>query len=281
MQFMDNSLEGKGKLCIGRKDRDREKRIILYRWLFEFQGTDIFVVIRLLGISRQAAQKFLTVLEQNKYIQVTEKTFPSATRKIYSITGKGFRDWTSLEEVTEVFASRSKFAHSSNLPHHLCVQHAVLDLVMGGDKQNLSRTSAYWEHDLPQEWARRPDALVKQPLVNASGDTVVAHLVFEFEKTAKNSKLIYKIYQQHIEAIQKRRYHAVVMVFPDEGIRSRYLKLFREPQWPLMETDTDDSTARPVMINDMMVYKNRAEIANLDKMFHFRVCTQDAIKSLL
>lgn len=274
-------MDAQGRITIGRKERDREKKIILYRWLYEFRVVDVYIVTRLLGISRQACQLFLNDLSTKGLLQEGYLRLIEGRRKLYCLLKPGFDEWSTLESVGNHFSSKTRILNSRLLHHHLCVQHAVLDMIGKGGSFRLADMEAFWEHNLPNEWVRRPDALLVTQRQNAGGESQAVKVVCEFELTAKSRDRIFWMYQTHVQAMRQKKYHAVYLFFGDESLKTRYQAAFREPQWPVLEMDQHRNKTRRVMQGSEQKTIDTTQIKGLQGVFHFNVCAHEAIKGLI
>lgn len=280
MQFMENSIDTEGRVTVGRKERDREKRIILYRWLQEFRIVDIYVVARLLGISRQACQTFMSELAAQGMLKEGFLRLLEGRRKLYCLVRPGYDEWTTLETVSQPYTCHTRMLGMRHIHHHLCVQHAVLDMIAKGGNFRLSDIEAYWEHSLPGDWERRPDALLITPKHQGNGETQHIKVVCEFELTPKSRERMYWIFQTHIQAMRQKKYHAVYLYFANESLKNKYREVFLEEKWPLMTMDTLNYRIKPVFQSGEQKMIDTTQIKGLHGVFHFQLCEHDAVKAL-
>lgn len=216
------------------KERNVEKRILLYRWLNEFRYVEANVVANLLDVGLRQAQIFLKNLYTEGFID-SKKIAISLTKTsyIYFLTHKGYKQWVEIEPTKseQKFRNQKRALNSSLLRHNIMVQDSVFNLM--GLRSHILREQ-FQIHgesffDDSYKGGRRPDAHISYK----KGEQQI-NLVLEYEGVVKSSTRVQWILLQHLKQMLEGRYDIVYFYFSNESARNIYERHFKAKNWPVI-----------------------------------------------
>lgn len=203
-----------------KRARAREKREFVLCWLAEFHYSTRRVLAQALGLQALGQGGFFQRLEKANLIRIA--SVPTISERLILLSPNGLEHARALTAHALVYGTDASKINSSTVIHTLSVQIAAL---------RMQRDIHKITHERHLDFASRvklPDAII---------DVDASKTGLEVELTHKNNARIYRGFIDSLQNIKEGQYERVRYVFDRRLLMDHYLKLFKEPSWPVYERE--------------------------------------------
>ena len=202
--------------------RDHKTRLAL-DWILAFRFSSLELLALRLDSTKARSQRIFRSLLKANFIQYFLTDYTYAKRFVMlTPAGAKFLQHSAGRNVAAAVTQAYRLTRNKNILHDLAVQEAAIR------RLDQSPELIAQHHIVIPEPFQRPDLLMRTPKN--------LWIAFDYERSRKHIKDVYRSLNNHAQAIIKRHYHGAFFLFDRESDLAYYQKLFDAKEWPREES---------------------------------------------